>query len=183
MGLPMFIKTYHPKQSMEPSLESILKVLRMGWITQAKMNGFRAQVHITQAGVANYTRFGSLHTRPLPQAIVEALLALFPLGTVVMGEWVQAEGKLYLFDFLKKDGQVLSRLTYAERYNLLPQGTAGAVETLPIIVDADEAFAALMNEKTEGLVFKNPSRVGFDSNAIIRCRRCGVNYQPQRREK
>lgn len=178
----MFIKTYHPKKSMHPNLETIQKILKAGWIAQAKMDGYRSQIHITETGIMNYTRQGQLHTRQIPIEIVDRLRELFSCGMAVIGEWVAYEKKLYLFDCIKKDNQVLDKLTYAERYALLPQGIEdGAVDTLPIIDHEKQAFEVLMDPQTEGLVFKNPDRKGFDSNAIIRCRRCGVNFKPQRR--
>ena len=178
----MFIRTYHPKKSLRPDKSTIEKMLGMGWVAQAKMNGFRVQIHVTEERVVNYTRQGSLHTRPLPKALIDALKATFEPGTAIIGEWVQHEGKIYLFDCIKKDGETLSRLSYKDRFALLPD-VSGPLTLLPFISDVETAYQTLMDETTEGIVFKDIDRKGFEDNSIIRCRRCGVNYQPLRNHR
>lgn len=178
----MYIKIYHPKKSMQPTRETIQTVLGAGWVAQAKKNGYRCQIHRTDEGLKNYTRQGSLHTRQLPLEIQEQLMAVLPVGTAVVGEWVHHEGRLYLFDLIKKDGKILDRDSYEERYKLLPD-VVGIVSVLPLLRDTDKAFSELQKESNEGLVFKTLFGKITDDNSIIRCRRSGVNYTPERRQK
>lgn len=180
----MFIKTYHPKSSMLPTKDSIAKILKVGWICQAKKNGFRVQLHILEDQVANFTRHGKRHTRGLPPELKQGLLNYCP-GTALVGEWVWHEKAIYLFDCIKFENKVIDHMSYSERHALIPEERPmeGKIYKLPLITDADEAYAALMDEANEGLVFKNPKAIGFGNNSIIRCRRNGISFVPEKQKK
>src|SRR5207244_1233838 len=71
-----------------------------------------------------FNRQGQFHKKELPEGIIAELRRLFPPAkewNVIDAEWMKEDDKLYVFDFLKKDGELLSRLTYPERWALLPR--------------------------------------------------------------
>ena len=171
----MFIKTYHPKKSILPDRDAIKRILNAGWVTQAKMDGARAQIHILDGKVINYTRRGTLHTSKLSQEIVGQLLELFSPGDVVEGEWLRSQQTLYLFDMIKTEGTVLKQLNYFDRYNKLPR-CYGPVSLLPIVTDLDQAMQILDSDDTEGLVFKSLTSKGFSDTSIVRCRKHGMDF-------
>ena len=78
--------------------------------------------------------------------------------TVLDAEWLKPENKLYLFDVLKLNGENLRRLTYEERYKLLPRAYLSPfVQTLPLLTTTEKCMKALSSteEQVEGLVFKS----------------------------
>jgi ATP-dependent DNA ligase len=175
-----FIAAPHPKTIVAPTRPAMQKVLDAGWWGQMKIHGHRAQIHIAadeSLPPIAYTRQGRPHTVPLPKEFLSELRRLLaPKNgySAVDAEWLKPAGKLYLFDYLKHNGQVLSAYTYAERYQLLPRVyRSSCIETLPILRSAEECLEVLARSEpwVEGLVFKSPTTVGFRDSAIVRCRK------------
>ena len=89
-------------------------------------------------------------------------------------EWLKPEGQLFVFDFLKREGDVLERWTYAERYALLPRVYASPhIRTLGIFRAVDQCMTALEDPapEIEGLVLRSPTTKGFLDSSIVRCRK------------
>ena len=175
----LFIRPIHPKTEIRPTAAAIQKILAAGWIGQLKMNGHRAQIHISAdptQDILVYNRQGQIHKKILPPLLTTELRRLFQPTqhwTVIDGEWVKEDDHIYVFDCLKSAGELLNRLSYLERWRFLPRAyISPAIQTLGILISVDQCLAALgQSEKTiEGLVFKSASP-GFSDSSIIRCRR------------
>lgn len=174
----IFIKAMHPKAEIQATRPAVEKMLKLGWIGQTKIHGHRAQIHLSndEAPIV-YNRQGKPHKMLLPKEIAKELIRIFNPGedwTVLDAEWLKPEGKLYIFDILKKDGKSLSRLTYDERFKLLPREYISPhVQTLPILTTVEKCMALLAkeDEHIEGLVFKSMTTKGFSDTAIVRCRK------------
>ena len=180
LSLSPFIKAMHPKSEIKAHKDAIERILQQGWWGQPKIHGHRAQIHLasdTQPDVLVYTRKGGLHKKPMPAAMANELYRL--LGpqkgyTVLDAEWVKKTDKLYLFDILKREGQLLQGYTYAERYAILPQVyKSELIETLPVIKTAAKCLKLLASNDPmiEGLVFKSSTSKGFSDTSVIRCRK------------
>ena len=178
-----FIRSPHPKTSVEPSRTSIDMFLSRGWWAQHKIDGHSAQMHMGEKGlIAAYTRQGTLHTKKVSTEIAEALHALFPSlegESVIMGEWVKPQNRLFLFDVLKVDGKRLTSQDYATRHEYLPPFTGNKhVVTLPVFKTEAAAMRALSEafetEHIEGLVFRKADLKGIEDMGIVRCRKSGV---------
>jgi len=170
----------HPKTEIRPERDAIRKVLDAGWVGQLKIHGHRAQIHIPADGADDtiaYNRQGKIHQKLLPDEIVVELRRLFAPReewTVLDAEWLKPEGKLFVFDLIKKDGKLLNRLSYAERYKLLPRDFISPhVQILPLLTTVDRCMEAFEKERphVEGLVFKSMTTAGFGDTSIVRCRR------------
>ena len=170
----------HPKTEISPTSASVEKILKAGWLGQMKVHGHRAQVHLSaDAAVAPivYNRQGKPHKLPLPKEILSELRRIFDLSdgwTVIDGEWLKPEVRLFIFDILKLDGKSLRTLSYAERYAQLPKSyISPTVKTLPLLRTAAQCMAVLADPTphVEGLVFKSPTSKGFGDTSIIRCRK------------
>jgi ATP-dependent DNA ligase len=175
-----YIRAMHPKTEIRPTPEAIRKILSAGWVGQPKIHGHRAQLHVPADDgmpVLAYTRQARPHKKLLPEAMVSELRRLFSPRkdwNVIDAEWLKPEGKLCVFDFLKREGEILSRLTYPERWKLLPRAFISPVVTiLPMLTTLEKCLEALASkdENVEGLVFKAASSPGFSDTSIIRCRR------------
>lgn len=158
----------------------IQRVLASGWVGQLKIHGHRAQIHIPSDRDQEplvYNRQGALHKKLLPQTVVEELRRLFEPETgwnVIDAEWIKDIDKLYVFDFLKKDGELLNKLTFSERYVFLPQDFISPhLQTLPLLKSVERCLEALERKEDfiEGLVFKALNTKGFADTSIVRCRR------------
>lgn len=145
-----------------------------------KIHGHRAQIHISAdptQDVIVYNRMGRPHKMLLPAGITKELRRIFELKdgwTVIDGEWLKPEGKLFIFDFLRKDGKLLRSLSYADRYALLPRSfISPSVKTLPLLTSLPKCLEVLAttDEQIEGLVFKSLASKGFDDTSIVRCRK------------
>lgn len=145
-----------------------------------KVHGHRAQIHIPadeKKPLLAYTRQGSPHKVKLPNIFCDELRRLFTPKSgysVVDSEWLKGEERLFLFDCLKRNGEVLDNLSYAERYEFLPRVyKSTCVETLPVLKTLDSCLAVLerSEEWIEGLVFKAPHTIGLRDSAIVRCRK------------
>ena len=180
MSAARFIRPMHPKTAILPRPESIQRILALGWVAQLKIHGHRAQVHIpadeNQPMVA-FNRQGKPHQRALPPQMIKELSRLLRPEkdwNVVDAEWIKPEAKLYLFDFVKREGKLLRELTFPERWKLLPfDYLSPSLMTLSIIRDQQGCLKALASPKAhiEGVVFKSSKTPGFADTSIIRCRK------------
>jgi ATP-dependent DNA ligase len=178
----LFIRPIHPKTEIKPDPSLIKKILSEGWWAQKKIHGHRAQIHLSSNpadGVLAYNRQGRLHAIKLSKEIEDELRRLLPLKSgwsAVDAEWVKPQNKLYLFDVLKLNGQMLNTMTYEERYQMLPQVYVSQyVETLPIISQVAKCLEIMESTEPliEGLVFKSRKSRGFSDSSIVRCRKVG----------
>lgn len=175
-----FIKAMHPKSEIRPTREAIERTLKAGWVGQLKIHGHRAQVHISPDAAAPltvYTRQGDKHKIDMPDGMVKELRRLFQPRrgfTVLDCEWLKPEKRLYIFDLLREDGELLQHLTYPERHAKLPTSFISPfIKVLPVFKTLEKCIQALAEElpSVEGLVFKSSTRPGFGDTSIIRCRR------------
>jgi ATP-dependent DNA ligase len=175
----LFIRPIHPKTEIRPTADAIRKILDAGWQGQLKIHGHRAQIHISadpEENILAYNRQGHLHKKEIPPLLAAELRRLFTPSqqwNVIDAEWIKTEDKIYVFDFLKLDGELLHRLNFASRWKLLPRAyISPAIQTLGILTYLDQCLEALQRPEAwiEGLVFKSPSP-GFEDSSIIRCRR------------
>lgn len=179
MARSVFVRPMHPKTEIRPDREAVARVLGLGWAGQIKIHGHRAQIHISadpQEAPLAYNRHGELHKKLIPDAIAQELRRLFQPTSgwnVIDAEWLKPEGKLYVFDFIKREGELLSRLTYPERWKLLPRAyISPSISTLPILTTVEKCMEILENPAphVEGLVFKSQTTRGFEDSSIVRCR-------------
>lgn len=180
MAQSVFIRAMHPKTEISPTMEAVTKILKAGWVGQMKIHGHRAQIHMSadsSEGVVAYNRQGRPHKMLLPEKIANELRRIFSLEkgwTVIDAEWLKPEGKLFVFDILKKDDLLLRRLSYCERYKLLPRSYISPhVKTLPVLNSPEKCMDVLATPDAyiEGLVFKSLNTKGFEDTSIIRCRK------------
>jgi hypothetical protein len=176
----VFIRAMHPKTEIRPDTLVIRRILQSGWVGQIKIHGHRAQIHISadpDEPILVYNRQGQLHKQELSPKMEKELRRIFAPErewTVLDAEWLKPEQKIFVFDVLKQDGRSLSRLTYLERYKLLPRNfISPVVSVLGLIDDVDRCLEVLSDAdpKVEGLVFKAKSTSGFRDSSIIRCRK------------
>ncbi len=180
MAESTFIKAMHPKTEISPTLPAVEKILRAGWAGQMKIHGHRAQIHISAdpaEPVTVYNRQGRPHAILLPEKIANELRRVLNLTegwTVIDAEWLKPKDKLFIFDVLKLNGKLLRRMSYAERFALLPRSYISPfVKTLPLLTTPDKCMDVLGSPEDyiEGLVFKSLSSKGFEDTAIVRCRK------------
>lgn len=183
---PYFIQPQHPKATIAPEREQVQKLLKLGFWGQRKVNGHRAQIHLSSEGFAAFTRQGTAHTQKLPEAVSRLLQARFQpkVGWNVLDcEWQKQENKLYLFDLLKLDNKSLQTKNYEQRFALLTEFffLDPVIEFLPVLKTLDACMKVLddKNPATEGLVFKQAAVLGFSDSLIIRCRKNGVFFTPE----
>lgn len=180
MAASTFIKAMHPKSEILPEPSAIEKILGMGWVGQLKVHGHRAQLHIPSeksAKILAFNRQGKLHKKTLSAKIEKEIFRLFRPSkgwNVIDAEWLKEEEKIFVFDFLKKDGEILRKMTFPERHTLLPRAFISPhLLVLPIVRDLAACLKILASEDphTEGLVFKSTTSAGFSDTSIVRCRR------------
>ena len=181
MVLPSrFIKPIHPKTAIAPDEAAIKKVMAAGWWGQPKIHGHRAQIHIPSDGSSCfvYNRQGNIHKEKLSTVMQSELKRIFAPKTewnVIDAEWMKPEGKIYVFDFLKHEGQILDDLTFAERYELIPKlYVSPHISTVPVFKTPERCLSYLSGDLPpfiEGLVFRASLSRGFADSTIVRCRR------------
>jgi hypothetical protein len=174
-----FIRPMHPKSEIKADAPSVHKVLAAGWVGQMKVHGHRAQIHIpadASKRIVVFNRQGNEHKKALSEKILRELRRLFSPAkgwNVIDAEWLKDEEKIFVFDIIKHEGVLLQRLSFPERWKLLPRAYISPVfSTLPLL-DTPEKCLKLLNrppEHCEGLVFKSLSRRGFADSSIVRCR-------------
>lgn len=181
-----FIRPIHPKTEIRPTADAIQKVLAAGWVAQLKIHGHRAQIHIPsdpKKGILAYNRQGQLHKKKIPPSIVAELQRVFAPESdwnVIDAEWIKPEDRIYVFDFLKQEGESLHRLNFQERWKRLPRAYLSPhLQTLPVLTTLDQCLKGLRtapeDPSIEGLVFKSSSP-GFEDSSIVRCRRANSQY-------
>lgn len=177
----------HPTTNILPKREAMSRILALGWVGQMKVEGHRAQIHISSKvsePVVAYNRQGKPHKKLLPASVVKELHRVYSPKrgwNVLDTEWVKGSDKLYIFDFLKKDGELLRHCTYAERYALLPREYLSPhMVTLPLLTTLERCLDLIEREipHCEGLVFKSLSTPGFSDTSIVRCRKPGSRHNP-----
>lgn len=180
MSESVFIRAMHPKSEISPTLPAVSKILNAGWVGQMKIHGHRAQIHISAdpaQEVVAYNRQGRPHKMLLPEKIAAELRRVLDLEngwTVIDAEWLKPKNKLFIFDILKSNDQLLRRMTYAERFALLPKSYISPyIKTLPLLTTPEKCMAVLAtpDDYIEGLVFKSLSSRGFEDTSIVRCRK------------
>jgi ATP-dependent DNA ligase len=174
----LFMRPMHPKTEIRPTSEAIQKILAAGWVGQLKIHGHRAQIHIPvdrKEEILVYNRQGRIHKKTIPASVQSELRRIFTPKehwNVIDAEWIKAEDKVYVFDFLKREGQALQRLNFMERWKQLPRAyLSPSIKTLGVLNTLAQCLKALESKEKyrEGLVFKSPSP-GFQDSSIIRCR-------------
>ena len=174
-----YIKAPHPKTTIKPDKLAFQRILDRGWVAQYKIHGHRAQFHISSdpnQKILVFNRRGQLHKKQLPDLLQDELRRLFQPKdgwTVVDGEWLKGSDKIFLFDLLRSDGELLNKLSYGERYEMLPRVYRSEyVETLGIWKQTQNCFDAIETapEYVEGFVLKAWNTKGFADTSIIRCR-------------
>ncbi len=179
MPRSIFVRPMHPKTEIRADRASVARTLEAGWVGQIKIHGHRAQIHIPsdplEAPIV-YNRQGAPHRQLLSEPMITELRRLFAPASgwnVIDAEWLKPEGKLFVFDFIKRDGALLNRLSYPERWALLPRAyISPSISTLPMLTDVAKCMAVLESPPAhcEGLVFKSGQTKGFEDTSIIRCR-------------
>lgn len=176
----VYIKAMHPKTEIAPTQAAVEKMLKAGWAGQMKVHGHRAQIHIhadENKDAIAYNRQGRPHKKLLPDNIVEELRRILKPEsgwTIIDAEWLKPESKLFIFDILKRDDENLRRMTYAERYELLPRAYISPfISTPPLLTTVAKCMELLQSSEphVEGLVFKALSTKGFEDTSIVRCRK------------
>jgi len=174
---PVFIRLQHPQANVPPDKESVAELLRMGWWGQKKVNGFRCQTHITAKGeMSFFTRQGRLHSRQISDEIKETLEQLIPETgiNVFDAEWQIQLNKLFVFDMYTQESQLLRKMNYAERHQILRDEYAflsPCVEFLPVYKTVKDCMRVLSKAEPylEGLVFRFPKDFGWQNSSIMRC--------------
>lgn len=175
-----FIKAMHPKSEINSDPKAIARILELGWVGQMKVHGHRAQIHISadpEAALVIYTRQGKFHTKAMPPAMVKEVRRLFRPKkgwNVIDAEWLKPKDKLFVFDFLKREGESLRALNFPDRYKLLPRHFISPhVSVLPVLRDLPGCLKVMgtRGDHVEGLVFKSTTSTGFSDTSIVRCRR------------
>ena len=177
-----FIRPMHPKTEVRPDPSTIRRILESGWVGQLKIHGHRSQIHVPASrsdDVIVYTRQGGLHKKLLTPEMLSEIRRLYTPQkgwNVIDAEWLKPEDKLFVFDLVKKDGELLSRLPYPERWKLLPRAfISPRISTLPLLETLRDCLSAFESHDphVEGLVFKSRTTPGFEDTSIVRCRRKG----------
>lgn len=180
MASSPFIRAMHPKTEILAEPSAIRQVLDAGWIGQLKVHGHRVQLHVPsdpKAVILAYNRQGKRHAKALTDPIISEIFRLFrPTKgwNVIDAEWLKEEEKIFVFDFLKKEGETLWLRTFPERWGMLPRAFLSPhLSILPLLRDV-ASCVKILNSKdphVEGLVFKSATSTGFSDTSIVRCRK------------
>ncbi len=174
-----FIKAPHPKTSIRADVQAIQRILSHGWAAQLKIHGHRAQIHIpadSSQRLLVYNRQGQLHKVQPSAELAADLYRLFAPQfdwTVIDTEWLKASRKIFVFDILKRSGELQHSKCYRERYDLLPRiYRSEYIETLPLIYSAKRCMEQMQKapDYVEGLVLKSLETKGFHDTSLVRCR-------------
>jgi ATP-dependent DNA ligase len=180
MASSLYIRAMHPKTEISADPSAMARILEKGWIAQTKIHGHRAQIHVShdpKEPVVVYNRQGKRHAKELSPSLVKEIRRLFQPAkgwNVIDAEWLKPEEKLFVFDFLKLEGELLWRANYLERFNELPKNFLSPhLSVLPLIRDLPGCLKVMQSTQPhiEGLVFKATSSAGFSDTSIVRCRR------------
>jgi hypothetical protein len=180
MASSPYIPAMHPKTEILPDPSAISKILAAGWVGQLKIHGHRVQIHISsdpKEPLVAYNRQGKPHAKELSAPMISELLRLFRPRkgwNVIDGEWLKPEEKIYIFDFLKREDEMLWLRSYPERWSLLSRAFLSPhLVVLPLLRDLPSCLRVLQgkDDGIEGLVFKSMTSTGFSDTSIVRCRR------------
>ena len=180
MAATLFIRPMHPKTAISPEPASVTRILAAGWVAQLKIHGHRAQIHIpadADESLVAYNRHGQKHRKELSEPLERELRRLFTPKkgwNVIDSEWLKGDDKIHVFDFVKKDDELLRKLTFPERWKLLPTNFISPhITVLKIIKDLPACLKVLQgnDERVEGLVFRSTKSAGFSDTSIVRCRK------------
>lgn len=180
MNGPKHIRPIHPKTEIAPTRAAVENILSLSWWGQTKIHGHRAQIHIPSSQGSDlviFNRQGQPHRKILPPDVAQEVFRIFRPNTgwnVIDAEWLKADDRLFVFDFLKREDKLLDSLSYGERYELLPRVyKSPKIVTLPPLKTVEQCMAVLAdpNDNLEGLVFRSPKTVGFIDAGIVRCRK------------
>lgn len=169
-----FIKTYHPKKSIQVDANDFQRFFNMGWIAQLKANGDRAQIHILEdEKYICYNRQGNQHTKWLPKEIYTPLFEHFRPGDVIEAEWLKDAKKLMIFDFIYTVFGLSSvySASYEQRLKKLPNIIDNHVSVLSMLYSLNDIDIVLGDKNAEGLIFRDPKAYGITSEVLIRCRK------------
>jgi ATP-dependent DNA ligase len=177
MNSTSFIQPQHPKSNLIFDKSVIKDLLEKSWIGQTKINGHRIQLHISKNEIVCYTRQGTIHTKKLDKKMIEAIDSYRPakknVWTVLDGEWLKSQDKIFLFDILKHENETLQFSTYKDRYKLLKSIYVFCPEItlLRNLKTVDACMKVMKDDKEEheGLVFKSTTTKGWPDTAIVRC--------------
>ena len=182
------------------------------WAYDAKLDGWRAVVHVARSGVAVCSRPGRDITATLPS--LQALVGLVPVGTVLDGELVAGSGGASTFyrlttlmatrperraaevsfvasDVLALDGRRTTARPYRERRRLLEDlafaGPAWCTSRCWTEVRLDDLLTACEALDVEGVVAKrldSPYRPGQRSRDWVKLKTPGwrIEHGPYRHE-
>jgi hypothetical protein len=177
---PKHIRPIHPKTEISPTRDAISRILDLGWWGQVKIHGHRAQIHIPsdeREALVIFNRQGQPHRKVLPEDVAREVSRIFRPQkgwNVLDAEWLKADDRLFVFDLLKREDQMLDSSTYGERYALLPRVYASPkIVTLAPLKTLDQCLAVLSDPTpyVEGLIFRSPATRGFIDSGIVRCRK------------
>lgn len=187
---PYFIPAQHPKASLAPDRATVARMIAMGYTAQRKVNGARAQVHVSAEGeVVAFTRQGTRHTEAFPPQLKAYLAERYAPEAgwnVYDAEWQRQEddrrGKLYLFDLIVLNNKPLDSATFEERHEILAGRfvLGPMLGLLPVLTTVAACMAVLEDPSpfTEGLVFRTPKCSGFHNSSLLRCRKTGMFFEP-----
>lgn len=177
---PKHIRPIHPKTEIAPTRAAVENILSLCWWGQTKIHGHRAQIHIPSrldADLVVFNRMGQPHRKILPPDVVQEVFRIFRPKSgwnVIDAEWLKADDRLFVFDFLKREDRMLDSYSYGDRYELLPRVySSPKIVTLPPLKTVDQCMAVLADptDYVEGLVFRSPATIGFVDSGIVRCRK------------
>ena len=180
MAPSLFIRAMHPKTEISPDPAALRRLLDSGWVGQLKIHGHRAQIHISsdpQTPVIVYNRQGQRHAKELTPSMAKEIRRLFQPRegwNVIDAEWLKPEEKIFVFDFLKREGEMLWQRNYVDRWGMLPRSFLSPhLSVLPLIRDLPSCLKVMQGAEphVEGLVFKSGTSTGFSDTSIVRCRR------------
>ncbi len=175
-----YIRAMHPRASVKSDDASLRKMLAAGWVAQRKVHGHRVQIHVSadpEQEVLLYNRLGNFHRKKLEPSIIGEIRRIFSPQegvNVLDAEWLKPEGLIFVFDFLKSQSQLLNRMTFCERHELLPiLYRSDCLQTLPVLKTFESCKAIIQSQDshTEGLVFKSSTTRGFSDTSVLRCRK------------
>jgi hypothetical protein len=176
-----FVPWPYPAGNVPPSRERFEQLIAKGWVAQTKIDGWSSEVLIDAEGnVEHWTRHHTRRKQNVAPEVNQALLRQYKPDTgwiALAGEYVAKQKRLYLFDVLVWQSEVLIyRESFEQRFARLKPGLEYEIPVLQIFRTVEECVAIMDHSLpvVEGLVFKS-GRPGID-NALLRCRKKGHRH-------